>query len=199
MFKAVLFLMLLCPGMTCLVGHVSAENAQKQPTYLSLVDVLIKYAKLGQNLQPPLNQAMQAEDYQAVRLLAPYVADINTRGHHDQGVNAGQTVLESAIEKNKKSLTRYLLKNGANPYLFRMRRLPPQPNIMYNETTAVFDIIRAGKVDYLELLVDVGIDFNKVCVKYYPDQQFSLKPLQLAIHLENKEVIQFLVDHGAKI
>jgi ankyrin repeat protein len=130
--------------------------------------------------------------------------------------NDGYTVLELAIQHRKKSLIKLLLAKGADPYLPRkfgyyLYNYPPTDpsykglyekssgNVVYvfkerhPETNAVKELITASDLEILAIFAGMGVDFNKSL--YFGEST----PLQFAHHLKNKEVMQFLLDHGAKI
>lgn len=209
MFKAILFLTLLLPGVSCLISKASAENPQNQTAPLTIVDVLMKYGKVGP-AYPALNQAMQAEDIDAVKLLIDHGADINTRSPKQiysyarkTVYNEGQTVLEIAIEKRDATLIKYFLKNGANPHLKRYMEIyvisvdPMRPGDVLKcepayPCTAVYEAIRSGDVKILSTLVEGGANVNTSCVG-------ERTPIQAAITLNRTNMVEFLLSKGAKI
>jgi ankyrin repeat protein len=219
--------MLLLLSVTCFIQQAGAESTKTQSAHVTLVDVLLKY---GMNSTPPaINQAMEAKDYEAVKLLIEHGADLNTRGKKTSIscvlpmmqwdktnirdlFSEGETVLEVAIKRRKKSLIKQLLSAGADPYTNRrigyiLYDSPPKDKFYFGlrekstgnrvdevnqQINAMYEIVNAGDLEILTIFAETGIDFNKQCLPYD-------KPLKIAHQLKNKEVMQFLLDHGAEI
>jgi ankyrin repeat protein len=212
MFKSILFLMLLLPGVSCLISEASAENTKNQAP-LTIVDVLMKYG-IGGPAYPALNLAMEARDIEAVKLLIDHGVDINTRppgktysyGKRMSPYNQGQTVLEIAVERGDKSLLEYFLKKGANPHLTRfvalyIHSIDPNGTIkgeLVNHTcTAVYDAIRSGHIEILSILLEGGASINEPCL--ISERREERTPIQAAILLNRKNMVEFLLSKGAKI
>ena len=222
MFKAVLFLLLFLPGVSCLISQASAEKTQHQPANTEIVDVLLKYGKWAPFI-PSLNEAMRVNDINAVKILIEHGADINTRrpiegysykNNINQIINEGPTVLEAAIERSDKGLIKYFTKKGADPHLERKISLlifAISPSFTQDgcpivieaagepyltTCTAMYQAVRSKDIEILSLLIDGGADINKICYKH---QNTYLTPLQVAIRHDLNEVIELLLAKGAKI
>ncbi len=229
MFKAVLFLMLILPGVSCLISDASAEKPQQQPANIDLVEILFKYG--SSPYSPTINKAMEEKDYEAVNFLIEHGVDLDTREaysafvyayvdngkEHVQGMTQiGQSTLELAIEHGKKSLIKKLLSKGANPYLKRnvkcitrnaQRKVNPGYTYYEKSTGKALEygsfittaVYNVIMTENLELLTI----FAEAGVDFnqvcVEEGNSSYTPLLLAIELKNKKIAQFLLDNGAKI
>lgn len=227
MFKNLLYIMLIGASAFCLADQAQADSAQK-PTHLTLVDILLKYGSnsyfptINRAMVEKDYEAVNLLIEHGVDLdtRARFVKEkyVNVRENKEFEVHhIGQSVLELAVEHGKKSLIKKLLSKGANPYLTRNlgyialnEQGKGNPSCLYYEsktgktaekgdfnTTALYDVIMTENLELLAIFAEAGVNFNKACFNKAKVENFT--PLQIAIQLKNKKIIQFLIDHGAKI
>ena len=239
MFRRFILTTVLSVLTACITQAVDAKTLSEQPAHITLVDVLLKYNNTP--TYPPINQAIDAKDYDAVQLLIDNNANLNTRGPQTRieyllridpfktattkkmATNEGKTVLETAVEHRKKSIISFLLKKGADPYSLRtiecfLHNKPDNSpsfvgpveehtrnrvDLANYQITSIYYLIKTSDLEILSIFASAGVDFNQICMYDKGDIFFRANtpytPLQVASLLQNKEVIQFLLDHGAKI
>lgn len=228
MYKILIFLVLSCFSVSYPVGQASADNTLKQSAHFELVDVLLKYGlnptspAINQAMEVKDYEAVNLLIEHGANLHTrgsrtsitcivptPPLDKTNVR----ELSNEGKTVLEIAIERRKKSLIKQLLSKGADPYSKRQISYilydAPSKDKSYNgpyeqstrnrvdyahgSTSAMYELLKTGDLELLSIFAEAGINFNK------PYLDNGTTPLQLACALKNKELMQFLLDHGAKI
>jgi len=111
--------------------------------------------------------------------------DVNAKGQSDR------TPLITAVMLNEEKLVEVLLENGADVDAFETQG-----------KTALHMAVMLGSTAMIEMLLERGTDINAVHRRMDapPDLQdfLSVTPLQLAV-LENPQLVEFLLKHGADV
>lgn len=173
-----------------------------------LIEILMKYSYSKEN--PILNTAMINKDYSAVFTLVEYGVEINSRSgippYNINGSKYSSTVLEMAIRENEISLVEYFLFNKADPtnrfhtYETKIDYVPYKSSRTDYITTAVYDAIMLGRLDFLILFVQYGADMNKPCYETtYSNKIISKTPLKVASENKQRDIISFLLSIGVEI
>jgi ankyrin repeat protein len=183
-------------------------QAKAEKSSPELVDLLMKYGR--DSTIHPLIQAMEENDVNAVKILIKHGVDINVRTPRRVSINGRpvrykneDSVLDIAIDRSDKKLIKYFIEKGADPTSFRHVRYRIENGKVVigpgHISNSIFETIRLGRLDILEIIIDHGVDLNQVCVKYFNTNNTSLTPIQAALLFENSEIVKFLLDKGAKI
>jgi hypothetical protein len=216
-------LLALCIGVLALTGGVICSpciyaaptdalllSMAQQGDHRELAEVLLKYGKDPQ--YPALNQAMDARDFSAVRVLVDHGVDINSRDNRCKeqgsiavgsdvilGVWQGKTVLETAIALQNYDLIEFFLLHKASPHVTRSMAHTYRNGTAWWDVTALYDAINIRDFECLEMLFSHGADVNATCYtsRHSGCMQEKKAPLRIAVDCSDPELVEWLLDHGA--
>lgn len=143
-------------------------------------------------IETAINNVKTFENIDLIKFLIKNGANINLRG------TLGQNPLMLAIEKKDINLCKFLLENGADLEIID-DDYNDALSIAINNKNHIKEDIDDYK-DLLELLISKTNNINKIIKKKYdkslmPDTDY----LKIAIHKNNLEALQLLINYGADI
>jgi ankyrin repeat protein len=132
-----------------------------------------------------LHKAVESGNFEITRLLIEGGADMNIPYPYKK-----TTVLHKAVELGHVGITRLLIESGMDINIQDTSGETPLHWSVSPVNWSISPYIKRN-VDAVRLLIDSGVDINR-------KNRHEQTPLDLAIDAGNKEIIQLLIEHGAK-
>jgi len=178
-----------------LLKNIAQNNGRR------LIDVLMKYKDTEKD--PPLMQALRADDYQAAVMLIDYGVDVNRRGPCQDP--CGESAIEFAVRTQKIDLVDRLLKKKADPFSIRHY----SESVIINGRccqkngpmkTAVSDAITLGSIETIALMILRGVYLGQICYsEKYGSSGANYKPIQFAMNQGKTDIAELLLSKGVKL